>query len=80
MKKLILPILLLAALSAKAQQPDTLINKRDLQTVQRNMLIIQQAIHKIDMSSRLRDALDSVYFQNQAILTRRDTIRKGGKK
>jgi hypothetical protein len=78
MKKLIL-IFLALPLLVSAQTKDTLISKKDIATLTRNMYIIQTNLHKVDMSSRLRDALDSIYMVNVLILTKRDTV-KGGKK
>jgi hypothetical protein len=73
--------LLLCSIGVNAQtKSDTTINKKDIQTLQRNMLIIQQQIHNLHIDGILRDKLDSVYQQSFFILTPRPEPKKDVKK
>lgn len=70
MKKLLTLCLLTASIAVRAQtKPDsTKIAVTQLQTLSRNALLIQQTIHRMDMSALLRDKLDSVYSQSMVII------------
>lgn len=73
--------MLLCSIGVKAQEkPDTTISKKDITTLQRNMLIIQQQIHTLHIDGILRDKLDSVYQQNMFILTPKPAPKKDAKK
>lgn len=62
--------LLLYSIGVSAQEKqDTTIEKKHIQTVQRNMLIIQQTIHTLHIDGVLRDKLDSVYNYNMFLLS-----------
>ncbi len=81
-KSLKIKILLIAltglSLSASAQtkKDSTNVSTKDLQTIQRNSLLIQQTIHRMDMSALLRDKLDSVYSQSAVIIDERLKVKK----
>ncbi len=80
MKKQLIALIALMglSLSASAQsKPDsTKISIPDLRTIQRNSLLIQQTIHRFDMSALLRDKLDSVYNQSAIIVDERLKVKK----
>lgn len=69
--------LLFCSITVKAQsKTDTLIAKKDIATLRRNMIIIQNNLHTAHIDAVLRDKLDSVYMDNIAILAE----KKNGKK
>lgn len=77
MKYILTTLLISSALFASAQTKDSIkVSKLDLQTIQRNSLIIQQTIHRMDMSALLRDKLDSVYNQSAIIVDERLKVKK----
>lgn len=55
---------------AQTSQPktDTAISKKDITTLQRNLMLIQNSIHALHIDGLLRDKLDSVYTQSYYIL------------
>ncbi len=70
---LIIFLIVMAMLNTYAQvkptKKDSLkFSDTEVGTIDRNLLIIQQTIHRLDMSSLLRDKLDSVYNQSRTII------------
>lgn len=82
MKKYLPTIILAFIVSAVCAQekPDTTISKKDINTVQQNMLIIQQNIHVLHIDGILRDKLDSIYQQSAILLSPKPVPKKDGKK